>query len=119
MSLCNSTTVILLVMAGLASWNYPWGVVLDGAIVVVWVLAKRKRNPTAQAAARATQGQASSGDDAIKLLAMSMLSDRVNASGNAAATSLGLPPAPVKKASRARSGGLSPDDYAARQRLLD
>ena len=120
MSLCNSTTILLLVLVALASWNYPWGLVLDGGIVACWILVKRKKQPGGRAPVKAAPGQASTADDAIKLVAMAMLSDRVNASGSAAATSLGLSPAPqAKKATRASAGGISADDLAARQRLLE
>jgi len=120
MSLCNSTTIILLLLVALASWNYPWGIVLDGGIVVCWILVKRKKHLNGQAPVKAAPGQASTGDDAIKLMALAMLSDRVNASGNDAAISLGLSPAPqAKKATRASAGGMSGDDLAARQRLLE
>jgi len=120
MSLCNSTTIILLLLVALASWNYPWGIVLDGGIVVCWILIKRKKPVNGHAAAKVAPGQSSTTDDTIKLVAMAMLSDRVNASGNAAATSLGLSPAPqAKKTTKASVGGMSADDLVARQRLLD
>lgn len=120
MSLCNSTTVMMLVLAALATWNYPWGLVLDGGIVACWVLIKRKRPVAgrAAAAAKAAPGQAGTGDDAIKLLAAAMLADRVDASGSAAAASLGLPPDASRAKRVARAGALA-DDLAYRQRLLD
>lgn len=119
MSLINGKTILLLLLVAIASWNFPWGVVLDGGIVVVYVLVKRKRVLGVATAARAAQGHATAGDDPIKLLAMAMLSDRVNASGTAAATSLGLPPAPAPRQAGKPAPAMSAADRAAKLKLFD
>jgi hypothetical protein len=119
MSLLNSKTIMLLVLAGVAAWNFPWGVVVDVGIVTAYILVKRKKAPGAAAAAKVAPGQVASGDDSIKLLAMAMLSDRVNASGNAAATSLGLPPAPATRKAGRSTSTIDAADRAAKLRLLE
>jgi hypothetical protein len=119
MSLINSKTIMLLVLAGVATWNFPWGVVLDAAIVAVWVLVKRKKVPGVAASAKVAPGQVSAGDESIKLLAMAMLSDRVNASGTAAATSLGLPPSPAPRKVMKAASSMDATDRAAKLRLLE
>ncbi len=43
MSLLNIKTIMLLVLAAVASWNFPWGVVADVGIIAVYVLVKRNR----------------------------------------------------------------------------
>jgi hypothetical protein len=95
MSFLNSKTIMLLVLVAVASWDFPWGIVVDVGIVVVWILVKRKKAQAVASVAKAATGQVATSDDSIKMLDMAILSDRVNASGNAAATSLGLPPAPA------------------------
>ncbi len=119
MSLLNGKTIMLLVLAGIASWNFPWGVVADAGIITAYVLVKRKRVPGAAAAAKVAPGHVASGDDSIKLLAMAMLSDRVNASGNAAATSLGLPPAPATRKAGRPAPTIDAADRAVKMRLLE
>jgi hypothetical protein len=119
MSLLNSKTIMLLVLAAVASWNFPWGVVVDVGIITAYILVKRKKAPGAAAAAKVATGQVSTGDDSIKLLAMAMLSDRVNASGNAAATSLGLPPAPATRKAGRPASTIDAADRAAKLRLLE
>ncbi len=119
MSLLNGKTIMLLVLAGIASWNFPWGVVADVGIIAVYVLVKRKRAPAGAKAAKVAPGQVASGDDSIKLLAMAMLSDRVNATGNAAATSLGLPPAPATRKAGRPAPTFDAADRAAKLRLLE
>ena len=119
MSLLNTKTIMLLVLAAVASWNFPWGVVVDVGIVAAWILVKRKKAPGAAAAAKVAPGQVSSGDDSIKLLAMAMLSDQVNASGTAAATSLGLPPAPAQRKAGRPAPTADAADRAAKLRLFE
>jgi hypothetical protein len=53
----------------------------------MYLLVKRKRTSGAAAATKVAPGQASTGDESIKMLAIAILSDMVNASWNAAATS--------------------------------
>ncbi len=119
MSLLNTKTIMLLVLAGVAAWNFPWGVVVDVGIVAVFILVKRKKAPAGAKAAKVAPGQATTGDDSIKLLAMAMLSDRVNASGNAAAASLGLPPAPATRKAARSTSTMDAADRAAKLRLLE
>ena len=119
MSLLNGKTILLLVLAAVASWNFPWGVVVDVGLVTLYVLVKRKKAPAGAKVAKVTPGHVASGDDSIKLLAMAMLSDRVNASGNAAAMSLGLPPAPATRKTRRPAPSIDAADRAAKLRLLE
>ncbi len=119
MSLLNTKIIMLLVLAAVASWNFPWGVVADVGIIAVYILVKRKKAPGAAAAAKVAPGKVAPGDDSIKLLAMAMLSDRVNATGNAAATSLGLPPAPATRKAGRPAPTFDAADRAAKLRLLE
>ncbi|NMC07683.1 MAG: hypothetical protein GYA24_20890 [Candidatus Lokiarchaeota archaeon] len=119
MSLINGKIIMLLMLVAIASWYFPWGVVLDAGIVIVYVLVKRKRVPGAATAAKAAPGQASTTDESVKLLAMAMLSDKVSASGNAAATSLGLPPAPAPRQAGKPAPAMSAADRAAKLRLFE
>jgi hypothetical protein len=119
MSLLNSKTIMLLVLVAVASWNFPWGVVADVGLVAAWILVKRKRAPAGAKAAKVASGQAAAGDDSIKLLAMAMLSDRVNATGNAAAASLGLPPAPATRKAGRQAPAADAADRAAKLRLFE
>jgi hypothetical protein len=118
MSLLNSKTIMLLALVAISSWNFPWGVALDVGLVSVYVIVKRKKAPGAAAHVKVSPGQVTTGDESIKLLAMAMLSDRVDASGTAATTSLGLPPVPSKRAALPRNR-TPVDERAARLRLLE
>jgi hypothetical protein len=109
----------ILILAAVASWNFPWGVVVDVGIITAYILVKRKKVPAGAKAVKAAPGQTTAGDDSIKLLAMAMLSDRVNASGNAAATSLGLPPAPAPRKAGRSTSTMDAADRAERLRLLE
>ena len=119
MSLLNTKTVMLLVLVAIASWNFPWGVVVDVGIIAAYILVKRKKAPAGAKAAKVAPGQVATGDDSIKLLALAMLSDRVNASGNAAATSLGLPPAPAPRKAGRTASMMDAADRAAKLRLFE
>ncbi len=119
MSLLNGKTILLLVLAAVASWNFPWGVVADVGLISVYVLVKRKKAPAGAKSAKVAPGQVASGDDSIKLLAMAMLSDRVNATGNAAADSLGLSPAPLARRAARQAPSIDAADRAAKLRLLE
>jgi hypothetical protein len=123
MSLLNPKCIGALLLLGIATWNFPWGIALDAGIVAVWFLIKRKRVPAATKGAKVAPGQASiggGGDEMARLLAMAMLSDKITATGDAAAASLGLPPSTARKPpARKAAAPKMATDFATKQRFLD
>ncbi|HME53408.1 MAG TPA: hypothetical protein VKM55_14385 [Candidatus Lokiarchaeia archaeon] len=119
MSLLNAKCILLAILVGVAGWDFPWGIVVDGGILAAWIALKRKRVPGSMQGQRAGIAAPTQSNDAFNALAAVMLSDKVAGATDAAAKELGIHPSKARQP--ARTSGISPKDadIAYKIKLLD
>ena len=119
MSLLNTKCILLVALIGVAGWNFPWGIVLDVGILVVWASVKRKRVPSAMQGPKAGMTPQAQSNDSFNALAMTMFSDKVAGATIDAANELGIQPSKVRSPARPSLATPADADMAYKMKLLD
>jgi len=119
MSLLNMKCILLVALIGVAGWNFPFGLVVDAGLLITWAMVKRKRVPGAARGSPIAAVAPNPSNDAFNAIAMAMLSDKVGAATDAAASELGVSPLKARQPARINKAPSRDADMAYKMKLLD
>lgn len=119
MSLLNMKCILLVALIGVAGWNFPWGLVVDAGLLVIWAMVKRKRVPGVARGSPIAAVAPNPANDALSAITMAMFSDKVGAATDAATTELGIQPSKTRLPTRGNKISPQDADIVYKMKLLD
>nr|MDO8112059.1 hypothetical protein [Candidatus Sigynarchaeota archaeon] len=119
MGLFNFKCIAMMSLCIVGTWNFPFGALLAGGIVAAWLALKRKKGLAIGKAPKQATPQGGGNDDMFKMLIMSMLADKVAATGDEVASQLGVPLTKAKGTVPKKQAVIKDAEYAFKASLLE